>query len=87
MPYIKPDKRGPLDLAIAQVVYRQEVGNYGDLNYAITKLVDHWCTVFPSYDNFNALIGVLECVKQEFYRRKVVPYEEQKREENGDVYE
>jgi len=30
-------------------------------------------------------MGVLECVKQEFYRRRAVPYEEEKIEENGDI--
>jgi len=31
-------------------------------------------------------MGVLECIKQEFYRRAVAPYEDKKKEENGDVY-
>jgi len=31
------------------------------------------------------MIGVLECVKQEFYRRKVAPYEDIKIIENGDI--
>lgn len=38
------------------------------------------------YDSLNAVIGVLECAKQEFYRRAAVPYENQKITENGDVY-
>jgi hypothetical protein len=28
----------------------------------------------------------MTCAKDEFYRRVVVPYEEKKRKENGDVY-
>lgn len=32
------------------------------------------------------IIGVLECVKQEFFRLIVSPYNEQSRFENGDVY-
>jgi hypothetical protein len=39
------------------------------------------------YQTFNDALGALEGAKQEFYRRVVVPYEEQKRFENGDVYE
>ena len=38
-----------------------------------------------NYSKANELVGVLECVKQEFYRRQVVPYEEEKIGENGDL--
>ncbi len=38
------------------------------------------------YKDYNEIIGALECAKLEFYRRAVVPYEEQKIKENGDVY-
>ncbi len=38
-----------------------------------------------NYSKANELVGVLECVKQEFYRRQVVPYEEEKIRENGDL--
>ena len=33
----------------------------------------------------NAMFGVLECVKLEFYRRLATPYEDVKCDENGDV--
>jgi hypothetical protein len=33
------------------------------------------------------LVGVLECAKQELYRRILIPYEDAKIELNGDVYE
>jgi len=33
------------------------------------------------------VIGALEACKLEFYRRAVVPYEDKKIKENGDVYE
>ena len=39
-----------------------------------------------SYSFLNDFIGVLECVKLELYRRVATPYEEDKRQENGDVY-
>jgi len=32
------------------------------------------------------VIGVLESVKMELYRRKIADYEDEKCEENGDVY-
>jgi hypothetical protein len=34
----------------------------------------------------NNIIGVLECAKQEFYRKVCSPYEDQKSKDNGNVY-
>ena len=59
----------------------------GDLNYIITRIITvYYETKGPGYTQLNDAIGVLESAKQEFYRRVVVPYEEQKRKEQGDVY-
>ena len=33
------------------------------------------------------MVGVLECAKLELYRRMAAPYEDEKIEDNGDVYE
>jgi len=56
----------------------------GQLNYMITKML--LAQAPKSYADFNTLIGVLECCKLEMYRRAVAPYEDQKIEENGDVF-
>ena len=59
----------------------------GELNYCITRLCDRYLSESKKkYTDYNEIIGVLECAKLEFYRRLVVPYEDQKKEENGDVY-
>ena len=61
----------------------------GTLNYIITRLCDYWSRDFSgeaNYEKYNAVIGALECVKQELYRRQIAPYEDKKCEENGDVY-
>jgi hypothetical protein len=42
--------------------------------------------VNKSYFSYNEVVGVLECVKLEMYRRLVAPYEDRKCKENGDVY-
>lgn len=55
------------------------------MNYAITRLVNE-AFKYGSYSDYNDAMGVLECVKQEFYRRMVVPYEEGKLRDNGEVY-
>ena len=59
----------------------------GELNYQISRLCDDYIESFgTSYAILNEVIGVLECAKQEFYRRILAPYEDKKLAENGDVY-
>lgn len=58
----------------------------GELNYLLTRFTSEWLGPNPNYARYNAALGVLEAVKQELYRRQVAPYEDTKREANGDVY-
>ena len=87
MPYINPEERDKLDELITELGLKLS-DDEGKLNYAITKL----CIIFLSkyglikYRRLNTIIGVLECAKQEFYRRIVGVYEDVKIKENGDVY-
>lgn len=87
MPYIKQKLRDEIDADISEliegIVNQDETQQDGMLNYTITKLLAGLYE--PNYFNLNRAIGVLECVKQEFYRRVVAPYEEIKRRENGDI--
>jgi len=39
------------------------------------------------YQTYNDVIGVLECIKQELYRRFVSKYEDLKIKQNGDITE
>jgi len=87
MPYIKPEKREKYEEIIGKLVgilkslSPEEVD--GELNYVITKILKE---VYPlRYYHINKVIGVLECIKQEYYRRVAAPYEDQKIKENGDV--
>lgn len=58
----------------------------GELNFLITTIVHNYINKYgPDYQSYNDAIGALECAKLELYRRKVVPYEDKKIEENGDV--
>lgn len=66
----------------------------GELNYLVTKLLLMHLDVFSKrdlvnadYAQYNVVVGVLECVKQEFYRRWVAGYEDMKREVHGDILE
>lgn len=62
----------------------------GELNYAITRLLVGYVMHADvpdghTYMTLNDVLGALEGAKLEFYRRVIVPYEERKMEENGDV--
>jgi hypothetical protein len=60
----------------------------GELNYAITRLVDSYLVARGGirYAHVNDVVGALECAKLELYRRIAAPYEDEKIGENGDVY-
>lgn len=87
MPYIKPEKRGKYERALEELIGIlkslpiEEVD--GELNYVVTKILKE---VYPlRYFYINKAMGVLECIKQEFYRRVAAPYEDMKMKESGDV--
>jgi predicted type IV restriction endonuclease len=57
----------------------------GVLNYVFTRVLRK---VYPArYYHYNKAVGVLECIKQEYYRRVVAPYEDKKMQETGDIEE
>lgn len=84
MPYVDAESRN----RVADSVAVRDVDRLteGELNYLITSLVSAWLGKEPTYDRFNGVVGVLECAKQELYRRRIAPYEDTKREHHGDVY-
>ena len=72
-----------LDVLLRKLQDTPEQKIDGHLNYVITVLFKKLYS--PRYFNYNRAIGVLECIKQEFYRRIVSSYEDTKIEEHGDV--
>ena len=82
MPHIKKLKRYNFIEPIKEL--NKCIDDVGELNYVITRLCDEFTD--RKYRSYNDVIGVLECVKLEMYRRVVAPYEDEKREINGDVY-
>lgn len=92
MPYIKQERReGPLGLGFDGNI----PGTAGELNYVLSQVVWQYlewyggsCSPLGNecYQAYNDVIGVLECLKLEVYRRLVAPYEEEKMAENGDVF-
>ena len=79
MPYIESSQRTFAKLAPQTA---------GELNYTLTEEVQDYIKRAGglNYQNLNEVIGVLECVKLELYRRVAAPYEDQKCHDNGDVY-
>jgi hypothetical protein len=84
MPYIVKEKRAKLDNWIFALANSNLV--VGELNYVISRLIYLWCRQ-ENYWKLNEAVGVLECTKQEVYRKLVVPYEEDKCNTNGEVFE
>jgi hypothetical protein len=80
MPYIKYERR-------EKIAMLDNPRTVGELNYLITSACVEWIERNDlSYSTINEVIGVLECAKLEFYRRMASPYEDKRKEENGDVY-
>lgn len=80
MPYIEAEARKHVESGLPP-------RNAGELNYAITRLCGLYASASGrSYATFNEVVGVLECAKQEFSRRVIAVYEDEKRIDNGDVY-
>jgi hypothetical protein len=81
MPYVSQESRARLNTLRPPAMMTP-----GELNYCVTQLVLAYLPPKPSYAELNAAIGALECAKLELYRRVAAPYEDAKREQNGDVY-
>lgn len=86
MPYITEERREFLSNATEEEVAATDL-TAGDMNYLISTLLDEWIAEKGlNYEAINTAVGVLECVKLELYRRVAAPYEDTKKETNGDVY-
>ena len=81
MPYITQERRFALGID-------PEATTPGELNYLLTRQCMRYLHSRGSvnYATLNAIVGALECAKQEFYRRLILPYENAKLAEHGDVY-
>ena len=84
MPYIDKEQRE----LYKSVRLPRKVKHPGVLNYIISNLIQDYIENLGGYNyrNMNEVIGVLDCTKEEFRRRKLDSYEDRKIRENGDVY-
>lgn len=98
MPYIKEEERLELDICVDRMIEciitnktslnnPHDFQNYlGRINYCFSRVLAGLMKE-PSYNKIAMITGVLENIKQEFYRRIATPYENQKIIENGDISE
>lgn len=89
MPYIPSDDRKPynehLEALLHELTKQSETDLGGHLNYCVSYLMKRLWEDKKRYVRANTLRGALENALDEWYRFHIVPYEEKKRKENGDV--
>jgi len=89
MPYIPKNQRQDYDAAITNLLSTFDDADVleapGILNYIVSKIAHKLFDARPSYRMANTLIGILECIKLELYRRPISQYEDVKLEEHGDI--
>ena len=84
MPYIDKEDRKKFDDLIDAL--SPHIYTAGELNYVLTRIAHEYFSIGPkNYGALNEIIGAVECMKLEFVRRVVSPYEDKKAESNGDV--
>jgi hypothetical protein len=96
MPYINESARLELDNCIDNMVecltHGNDVSNeeftvlLGEINYTFSRVLSGSMGKV-SYSKIAMITGVLENIKQEFYRRIAEPYEDKKIIQNGDIRE
>jgi hypothetical protein len=82
MPYITQSRRDRFDGELE--ILAANIESSGELNYCISKLL-HLLVGKNGikYETVNSLMGTLDCVGKEFYRKVATPYENRKELENG----
>jgi len=94
MPYINEKAREMLDEPVDALIEELTHGNElhpedllqiaGEINYCFSRIIAG-CMGYTSYQKIAIITGVLENIKQEYYRRIALPYEDEKIIENGDI--
>lgn len=79
MPYVLGNRRVALELT-------RHAESRGELNFLLTiDMLDYLDRHGLSYDTLNDIVGAAELAKQEFIRRVVNLYEDNKIASNGDL--
>jgi hypothetical protein len=86
MPYIKAHRRKQFAKLIEAASSVSTRTTSAELDFVFTMLCRRFLGFTPDFDRMNSLTGVLDNVKDEFRRRRLHPYEDRKRKENGDTW-
>ena len=80
MPYISQEARKAIDVGVNPTTS-------GELTYAIYQLIfQYWKNNKGlGFGAIAHILGALDSAHQEFYRNIVVPYEDAKKQEHGDI--
>lgn len=87
MPYIDKADRAEFGESLANIIDDLESTGFkvGEYNFVLSTILWSAFRADACYTRANNLLGVLEAVKLEFYRRKVAVLEDSKIKENGDL--
>lgn len=87
MPYIENNIRPKFEDILTVLKNKlPEIKTEGELNFFITSILNIYLKQKgEKYATYNTIIGVLECAKLEYYRKRVSYYEDKKIKINGDV--
>lgn len=93
MPYIEPDQRewsreGGKSLKDTATLLGKQISNGGDLQYALAQTIQTYMEKTGlRYAHCEDIMGALTGAIREFQRCVVDPYEAQKADDNGPVYD
>jgi hypothetical protein len=88
MPYISRSERKQYQevlSVLAEIIPQDRMLRPGHMNYIVSLLIQKVYGTQLRYADHNEVVGVLNCIALEFYRRKTAPYEEVKIKEEGDL--
>lgn len=84
MPYVNQGRRDHLDPYIQPIIGRLWMP--GDLSYVIARLAASKVSEGSNFADRVKVYAELQASADEYYRRVIAPYEDQKCKQNGDVY-
>ncbi len=87
MPYVTKVERECVDPQVQELIAALDEAHWmpGIVNYALSTIIWTWFHQQPSYRVISHIMGTLDSVAKEFYRRKAAPYEDEKARINGDL--
>ncbi len=88
MPYISRKDRTQYQEVLntlADLIPKDRMLRPGHMNYIVSLLLEKVYGTELRYADHNEVMGVLNCIALEFYRRKTSPYEDLKIKEEGDL--